>query len=437
MKKKLLKTVLVAMIATSMLLVACTPNNQNDSNSGGADSGEEVTITFWGGWTGPDGDVMREIVQMYMDEFPHVNIEFEAQQWTPLFTQFLAEASAGNAPDILAMRPMDAGQFLYMGLLSTSFAETIGIDATNYSVSAWDSTFYNGDQYAIPIDQHMHAIYYNRDMFEAAGIESFPVTGEEFVEVARLLTLDSNGRNATEDDFDQSSIVQFGYNFNMNHHVGFQMAALINQQGGIPFTADMTEVPFDTEQAINALTWIQNLVTEYHVAPVGDVSPIDGFVAGNIAMVLDGPWQLPTIVETDLNWGTAPFPNVFGSPSAWGNSHIFTFPLNNSNDRQQEAVRDFIRWFDANSGLWANAGQLPASNSGIAYAETLPGRQAFIDSMGTMYILPASPRSAELFGSSATSPFPLAADALLIEEQDPASVVEQLRQYMNEILAMP
>jgi hypothetical protein len=57
--------------------------------------------------------------------------------------------------------------------------------------------------------------------------------------------------------------------------------------------------------------------------------------------------------------------------------------------------------------------------------------------MGTMYILPASPRSAELFGSSATSPFPLAADALLIEEQDPASVVESLRQNMNDILGMP
>ena len=222
-----------------------------------------MTITFWGGWTGPDADTMKGIVDKYMSENPHVTIEFETQQWTPLFTRFLAEASSGNAPDILAMRPMDAGQFLEMGLLDMDFAETIGINADNYSTSAWEGTMYNGKQYAIPLDQHMHGLFYNVDMFEAAGIEKPPVTREEFIEAALKLTLDGNGRNATDPDFDPNNIVQYGYSFNMNHHVGFQMSALIKQQGGEPFTADMKEVPFDREQAINALTFIQDLVTKY------------------------------------------------------------------------------------------------------------------------------------------------------------------------------
>ena len=82
-------------------------------------SAEPVSFSFWGGWTGPDADKMKAIVDQYMAENPNVTIAFETQQWTPLFTKFLADASSGNAPDILAMHPFELGQFAEMGLLDT------------------------------------------------------------------------------------------------------------------------------------------------------------------------------------------------------------------------------------------------------------------------------------------------------------------------------
>jgi len=412
---------------------ATTPADTQDPVTGG----EDVTISFWGGWTGPDVAIMQELVDMFMADNPNITIDFETEQWTPLFTRFLAESAVGNAPHIFAMRPMDAGQFIYLGLMDMNFAETIGINSANYSTSVWESTMFEGNQYAIPLDQHMHAVFYNRSMLDAAGITAPPVTGPEFIEAARLMTLDGSGRNATENDFDPTDIVQFGLNFPMNHHVGFQMSALISQQGGTPFTADMTEVPFDTQQAINALTFIQDLVLTYRVVPIGDASAVDTFVAENVAMFIDGPWQMATLAGTDLDWGTTPYPVVFGHQSAWGNSHIFTFPVSNASPAQQEAMRVFITWMSENSGGWAHAGHIPANIVGSEYAATLFGRGAFIDSMENMYILPASPRSAELFGSSAISPFPLAAQSLLLDGEDPAVVVENLRNEMNSILAMP
>lgn len=446
-RKHLLNRILVIMAAVVFLISGCSqgakPNNGTPAPSTPASSSgnpvvpEPVTISFWGGWTGPDADTMKGIVDKYVSENPHVTIEFETQQWTPLFTKFLAEASAGNAPDILAMRPMDAGQFLEMDLLDYTFAETIGIDSANYSTSAWEGTMYNGKQYAIPLDQHMHGLYYNKDMFEAAGIKTPPVTGEEFVEAARKLTLDSNGKNSTEAGFDANNIVQYGFSFNMNHHVGFQMSALIKQQGGVPFTSDMKKVPFESDKATNALVFIQDLVAKYKVSPIGEKSPVSSFIAGNVAMFVDGPWQMPALEDTNINWDSARYPKVFGEQIAWGNSHIFTFPVNKAKDAQKQAVREFMKWMDANSGEWAKSGQIPASNSGREYASTLPGRKAFIDSMENMYILPASPKSAELFGSSATSPFVVAAQSLLLENQDPAKVVEKLREDMDAILSMP
>lgn len=445
-RNQIFKRILVCMIAMVFLLTGCgqagnrnntpTPSTSAPGNETPG-SAKPVTITFWGGWTGPDADTMKSIVDKYTSENPHVTIEFETQQWTPLFTKFLAEASAGNAPDILAMRPMDAGQFLEMGLLDYDFAPSIGIDPSNYSTSAWEGTMYNGKQYAIPLDQHMHGLFYNVDMFEAAGIKNPPVTRDEFIEAARKLTLDSKGRNATDPNFDASNIVQYGYSFNMNHHVGFQMSALIKQQGGTPFTNDMKKVPFDRTQAINALTFIQDMVVKYKVCPVGDKTPVSSFTAGNVAMFVDGPWQMPALEATDIKWATAPYPEIFGKQVAWGNEHIFTFPVNKSNDNEKQAVRDFIKWMDKNSGEWAKSGQIPASNAGREYASKLEGRQAFLDSMENMYVLPASPKSAELFGSSATSPFVVAAQSLLLEKEDPAKVVDKLIEDMNAILTMP
>lgn len=59
---------------------------------------------------------------------------------------------------------------------------------------------------------------------------------------------------------------------------------------------------------------------------------------------------MPTLEATDLNWKTAPYPNVFGQQAAWGNEHILMFPKSTMDDAQKKAVKDFILWMDQNSG---------------------------------------------------------------------------------------
>lgn len=402
-----------------------------------APSSEPVSFSFWGGWTGPDADTMKAIVDKYMAENPNVTIEFETQQWTPLFTKFLAEASVGNAPDIIAQHPFDLGQFAELGVFDETMAPSIGLKAEDYSATAWDGTFYKGVQYAIPLDLHMHGVYYNLDLYEKAGIASPPATGEEMIQTAQLLTLDTNGKNATEEGFDKDNIVQYGLGFAQNHHVAYQMAALLVQQGEIPYSADMTELTFSPEAATKALTYLQDFVWKYHTTPVGEASPADDFVAGNIAMLIDGPWQMPKMESSDLNWATAPYPTVFDKPAAWGAGHSFAFPVTNSSDAQKEAVRAFMRWLAENGGDWAHSGQIPASNAAMEYASTLPNRQAFIDSMPTMYLLPGHPKATLLFSSAQTSPPVIMAQSLLLDQADPAEAAAQYIESMNAILAAP
>ena len=116
-----------------------------------------------------------------------------------------------------------------------------------------------------------------------------PATGEELIDAARKLTIDKNGKNSTQEGFDKDNIAQYGFSFNMNHHVDFQMSARIAQQGGTPFSGEMTEVPFDSEQAVKTLSFLQDLVIKYGVCPVGDKTPVASFTAGSVAMFVDGP----------------------------------------------------------------------------------------------------------------------------------------------------
>ena len=135
---------------------------------------QPVTITFWGGWTGPDAETMRGIVEAYTKDNPHVTIEFETQQWSPLFTRVFAEASNGTAPDILAMHPLDVGQFAAMGLLDAEMAGSIGLDPAQYSKTAWEGGFYDGVLYGLPLDLHMHGLYYNRICLRKPALKPRP-----------------------------------------------------------------------------------------------------------------------------------------------------------------------------------------------------------------------------------------------------------------------
>ena len=75
---------------------------------------------------------------------------------------------------------------------------------------------YNGVPVAYATANNSLVMFYNKDMFDAAGIDCPPTsadeawTWDEFVEVAKQLTLDANGNNAASPDFDPDSIVQYG-----------------------------------------------------------------------------------------------------------------------------------------------------------------------------------------------------------------------------------
>jgi len=438
------KTALLAATLVIILTVLAGCGGKTASPSPAAEQKPEqkvVQLTFWGGWTGPDGDVMRDIVKKWNADNPNIQVTLETQQWTPLFEKFITASKAGNQPDILAMHGPDIPQFVELGLL-TPLDDIIaqnGLKKEDFATPAWNSNIYKGKLYGIPLDMHMHGLYYNTDLFKQAGITKAPATGKELIDAGIKLTVDAKGKHPNDPGFDASNVKQWGLGMNFNHHGFFQWYALINQQGDHLLTADGKKTDFEDAKGVKAWQFIEDLIFKYRIVPPGEQKPFDDFRAGKVAMLIDGPWQLPALEsQPGLNWDTAPYPTVFDKPAVWGSGHTLTLPVNKNKEKQDAAIK-FIVWLEQNAQLWAKSGNIPAklSVSGSDDFKKLKGRGGFTTQLPNVVMLPGLVKEAQAFSASATSPIVQAAQAAMLKNAPPNQVNKILRDGLDSILGSP
>lgn len=441
------RSIRVAALVALLVAAACSPGTSQAppaEASTAAPASTPMTLNFWGGWTGPDGDVMRKLVDEYNASHPLVQVTLTTQQWTPLFDKFLLGVKSGNQPDILAMHPPDVPQFAALGVLQDlgSTIKTQGFSAADFAAPAWgNGTFYQGTQYAYPLDLHMHAVYYNIDLLQKAG-QTPPtgeVSGDAFVKLAIALTIDKNGKHPGESGFDPAATSQYGLALPNNHHGFYMWLALLSQQGSQLLDQSQKKLDFSDAAGAAAWQWLQDLVFKHKVAPQGETTQLQNFLTGKSAMLIDGPWQIPAMEKQQgLRWSTFPFPQVFAKPAVWGSGHSLTIPKQQDAKRQQAAL-DVVQWIVRRSDAWGASGNLPALNSvrESASFKALPGRAGFLAQMPYEVMLPAIPRVAQVFSAAATSPIVVVSQTILVQGKPVAEAQSTMRQSMGAVLAAP
>lgn len=422
--------VLVAGLLIAMLAFGLAASSAQD----------QTVIEFWGGWTGPDAEVMRSIVDKFNAENTDgIQVNLTMQQWSPLFDAFLVDASAGRSPDILAMHPQELAQFVALGLIEPveDIIAGSGITPALFSENAWEINRVGENVYGLPLDLHMHGLYYNVDAFEAAGIEAPPTNGEELLAIGRLLTVDANGNHPGDADFDPANVVQYAINMHTNHHAFFQWWALYNQQGGQLISDDGTSCVMDIDKATAAWQWLQDLVYVHGIAPQGQTDYAGDFKAGRTAMLIDGPWQMSDFINVEgLNWATAEYPQIFDEKATWGSGHNFTFPTL-ADPAKRAASLTFLEWLLNNSDLWAVSGQIPTAVAVADLVAELPGRDAFLAMLPYERLLPKTDRYNDIFASNAPTPMMVMAQRIMLEQADIRPEVEAACSEITSILSMP
>jgi multiple sugar transport system substrate-binding protein len=388
-----------------------------------ADTARDQTIEMWSPLTGPDGDEMTALANQFSSENEFgITVSHVAQ---PEYVQKLnAAAAAQQLPAMTVVRVINVGELAERNVLKPFTPEMMAVIGeevgSDFPEQIWVAGEYEGQRYSFPLDVHTLVMYYNTQMFEAAGVEvpaDRPMTREEFE--AALAALQESG------------VTPIALGTNFQAEALFQ--TLVQQFGGSLTNPEGTQVTFNDEAGVQALEYLNNLKQQYSPDISGTGDPeVNVFKQGNAAIVFHGPWHISDLQQLDFV-GFAPVPQMGDEHAVWAGSHQLA--LTTDDPAQQAAAACWISWLSQNSVNWAQAGQIPARST-VRNDPQLAELAAPISSIAagadTAIILPQVP---ELEGALWGSGFGPAVNAVLLGEQaDIAAALDQAAGQSQQII---
>ena len=344
---KKFKKPIALLISLIMLLSLAACGSKDDSGTGSGSSGGvvELTYSFWG-----DASELEE-TQKVLDEFNNGQgagrIYVKALQIgvDEYAAQLATMAAAGNLPDAGMVNERTVLSYAKNGIMTTI---DIFAGQADKPLSYLAFKDYDGNSVAYSSANEVLALWYNRDMFDAAGVAYPPTTlanawtWDEFIEVAKQLTFDANGNTPNDAGFDKNNIVQYGAYINAFY---WQLEAWALSNGGRYFSADGKKVVFD-DAAIEGMQKVYDLHLVHNVAPFNDGTQDNGFHssigAGNVAMATEGQWAVGFRGDLpDLNYGVAVLPYMKEKVTIATGGLVGMF----SQTKYPEETAEFVRWY--------------------------------------------------------------------------------------------
>jgi multiple sugar transport system substrate-binding protein len=312
--------------------------------------GDVVELRFWNGFSGPDGKAMEQIVRDFNASQKNIRVKMQIVPWSTYYDKVTLGLASKDAPDVFVLHSHRVPEYATHGALAQmdGFLSESKMGPKDFVPLAWTAGQWEGKRYGLPLDCHPLGMYYNADMFRKAGIAKPPTTKEEFLDVAKKLTKDTNGDGKPD---------QWGYAMTDLHLVG---STLLYQYGATLLDKEGRRAALDNEGGREAFTFLRALFTEYKVAPEtsGDDSWV-AFTTGRVGMAFQGIWMIDGLErQATFDYAAAPVPILGPKKVVWAGSHILSIPAYLDADRQ-EAAWSFIRYLSDHSLAWAKGGQVP------------------------------------------------------------------------------
>ena len=269
----------------------------------------EITFSFWG--DPAELEAYSAVVEAFEAAQPGIDVEIaHVPGSSEFYAQVATGFAAGEPPDVFLINYRRYGQFAARGALEPLGSWLRESDVLReedfYEPPLEAFRFAGGELVCLPQNVSSLVVYYNRDLFEAAGVP-LPTAGwtwEDFLTAAQALTKDLDGDGFTD---------QYGLGVE-NSLIRF--APFIWQAGG-DLVDDLdrpTRLTIDTAEARAGIQFVIDLSLKHKVVPtepeVLAESDEDRFARGGSAMLLQSRRVVPTLRETATGfvWDVAPLP---------------------------------------------------------------------------------------------------------------------------------
>ncbi|GIH16698.1 ABC transporter substrate-binding protein [Rugosimonospora africana] len=289
------------------------------------------------GFTGPDEPSYQTLVKEFNDTHPDIQVTMTVEPWATVGQKLPASWATGQGPD-LATPSSDPGSiFSYIktnSVLPLDPAVGSGadqIDSAAFPPSVKAAFTVGGKLYAVPANMATLALYYNKDMFAAAGISTPPTTEDDLIADAKKLTIGAAGKPS-----------QYGISLADNNTI--QMWPVLQWMSGGDILDSNNCAAVNSAASVSALTTWSQLVAKDHISPVGQAGADADtlFASKKAAMEINGPWAAAGFKSAGINLGIAQVPVGSAGPVTLAS----TVPLMIERTTKHPAqAKTFLAWY--------------------------------------------------------------------------------------------
>jgi len=348
---------------------ACSPDQADDGR-----------VSLWHGYTDAEADSLTGLVEEWNAANPgnQVELVFNGGNDNAL-QKTLASFVSGKTPEIayefgssvtpLARRPQNRD-------LTDLVRSTPSFAWNDFFPAVREASTVNGHINAVPALVDNLALVYNKQLFDAAGIEP-PTpdwTWDDFRAAAAKLTDSANK--------------QFGWAYvnDGSEDTVWRFLALLWQAGGDLLTPDNSKSAFDSPAGLSAMNLLHDMAVQDHSVylDTGDQGYLNLFNSGKIGMLWTGPWDLGSIND-DVSYGVQVLPGKVTHATVAGPDGYMLFGADS-----EKRAWPFLQWLlspEIHLRFALETGDLPLRESERAlpeyqqYQEKYPGTEVFVDNL--------------------------------------------------------
>ena len=396
MKRKVWTLLGLLVVATMIMATGCAPKTtpapteqaeqptaqpEQPTTPPEPPAGEPVKVTILVGFgTGDAPDQItahEEIAQEFNDTHEDIQVEFLTVPHDEYQAKFSTMLAGDLAPD-LVMPTGVAGvaEFFDEWLDITPYIEQDNYDLSDFYGPTVDLHTYPDKMVGLPMGVYPSVIFYNEDLFDAAGVDYPPQefgdpdwTYAKLTEIGRELTLDANGNNADSPDFDPENIVQWAYDASWQEFRCFPP-----KFGGdtLGMSADYKTAEMNSAPWVEAMQWVADRIWKDHITASDEQSGAfydaadDPFSSGMLGMWESHSWMAYAFDGWNdaFNWNVAAIPaGPHGDLVASIDADTFAIPQSSKHPDEAWEVAKWMAQPDIMLRLTKIWGSLPARKS--------------------------------------------------------------------------
>ncbi len=280
-------------------------------------------MTFWHAMGGAAQEALNKIVDDYNQSQDKIQVNAEYQgTYDEALTKFHTVAGTDSAPTMIQVFEIGT-----MSMINSGHIEPIQnyVDKDDYDMTGLEENIINYYKiedkfYSMPFNSSTPVMYYNKDAFEAAGLdpENPPATFEEIEDASRKIA---------ESNPEMKGFALQAYGWLFEQLLANQGALLMNKDNGRSDTP--TEIGFTEEQGKSIFNWVKNMIDEETFANYGTNGDnmVSGFLAEDVAMFMQSSASARDVIDNapfEVGVAFIPHPEsteregvVIGGASLW------------------------------------------------------------------------------------------------------------------------